>query len=296
MPGVHAVLDRFLSYVNADGLVEAAPGWNFTDWAPEWTRGEPPDSVFGVSSIINWQYALALVLAARLEGWLGEMALAARARERAEALAARLIERFWNEKRGLFADDLPQQHFSEHAQCLAILSGLLDTARQQRVANGLLHDRDLVRTTIYFSHYLFETYAVLRRIDALFDRLQLWFDLPTRGFKTTFEKPEPSRSDCHAWGAHPLYHYFASIIGIQPRAPGFRQLEMRPQLGPLTQVGGTLVHPRGQITVDLRVEHGALIGHITLPDGVDGSLIVGDQATPLAAGRNSVTMPIQPHA
>jgi len=150
-----------------------------------------------------------------------------------------------------------------------------------------------VRTTIYFSHYLLETYAVLGRIDALFDRLQLWLDLPNQGFKTTFEKPEPSRSDCHAWGAHPLYHYFASIIGIQPRAPGFRQVEIRPQLGPLTQVGGTLVHPRGQISVDLRMEHGVLAGYIVLPDRVDGSLIIEDQTTPLVAGVNNVASPIQ---
>lgn len=292
MPGVRAVLDRIHGYVNADGLVEALPGWNFTDWVPEWARGEPPNSVTGVSGIINWHLALVLVLAARLEAWLGEATLAARARGQAEALAARLIEHFWNEERGLFADDLQQRQFSEHSQCLAILSGLLDAARQQRIADGLLHDRDLARTTIYFSHYLLETYTMLGRIDALFERLRLWLELPTLGFKTTFEKPEPSRSDCHAWGAHPLYHYFASIIGIQPRAPGFRQVQIRPQLGPLTQVGGRLVHPHGQITVDLRLEHGVLSGHIILPDRVDGSLIIGDRMMPLSSGRNNVATPI----
>ena len=71
---------------------------------------------------------------------------------------------------------------------------------------------------------MFETYAQLGRIDALFERLSLWFELPAQGFTTTPEMPEPTRSDCHAWGAHPLYHMFASLLGIRPAAPGFRSV------------------------------------------------------------------------
>ncbi len=277
MPGVRGVLDRFHHFLNADGLVEAPPGWNFTDWAPEWAAGVPPDGELGVSSVINWQFALVLSLAARLEEWLGEPELATRAHARAAALAARLIDRFWDEERGLFADDLQHQHYSEHAQCLAILSGLLDAARQRRVAEGLLGDADLTRTTIYFSHYLFETYAALGRIDALFERMELWFELPTLGFTTTPEQPEPSRSDCHAWGAHPLYHYFASVLGIRPTSPGFAIVAIHPQLGSLTYARGTLMHPRGEIAVDLRMGEDGLHGRISLPPGVIGRLQVGER-------------------
>jgi hypothetical protein len=277
MPGVRGVLDRFHQFLNPDGLVEAPPGWNFTDWAPEWHSGVPPGGELGVSGVINWHFALVLILAARLESWLGESELAARAQARAVALAARLSERFWDEQRGLFADDLQHQHYSEHAQCLAILSGLLDEARQGRVAEGLLGQADLTRTTIYFSHYLFETYAALGRIDALFERMELWFELPALGFTTTPEQPEPSRSDCHAWGAHPLYHYFTAVLGIRPTSPGFATVEIRPQLGSLTYARGTLVHPRGEIGVDLRVEQDGLHGQVSLPAGVSGRLRLGQR-------------------
>lgn len=277
MPGVRGVLDRFHLFLNADGLVEAPPGWNFTDWAPEWASGVPPDGELGVSGVINWHVALVLTLAARLESWMGEPGLAERAQARATALAARLLDKFWDEERGLFSDDLQHQHYSEHAQCLAILSGLLDAARQRRVAEGLLGHADLTRTTIYFSHYLFETYAALGRIDALFERMKLWFELPTQGFTTTPEQPEPSRSDCHAWGAHPLYHYFATVLGIRPTSPGFATVEIRPQLGGLTHARGTLVHPRGELAVDIRVEEGGLHGRVTLPPGVSGHLQVGER-------------------
>ncbi|MBA3946087.1 MAG: alpha-L-rhamnosidase [Herpetosiphonaceae bacterium] len=290
MPGVRAVLDRFYSLMNSDGLVEAPPGWNFMDWVPEWVRGVPPDGELGVSGVINWQLALVLTQVARLEGWLGEDELATRTSKRAATLAAQLSDRFWDGERGLFADDLQRQHFSEHSQCLALLSGVLDAPHAQRVAAGLLRATDLARTTIYFSHYLLEAYTALGHIDALVDRLQLWFDLPGQGFTTTPEAPEPSRSDCHAWGSHPLYHYFASIIGIRPTTPGFRHVEVRPQLGRLTAVHGTLPHPRGQVEVELRVEHTTLTGEITLPNGVAGNMISGGQTVSLTSGRNIVAL------
>ncbi|HZG68074.1 MAG TPA: alpha-L-rhamnosidase C-terminal domain-containing protein, partial [Herpetosiphonaceae bacterium] len=288
MPGVREVLDRFLLLRNVHGLVAALPGWNFMDWCPEWRSGVPPDGELGVSGLINWQLALVLTLGAQLEEWLGEAELAARARRAAGELARRITEHFWDGERGLFADDLGHGHFSEHSQCLAILSGLLDDERSRSVADGLLWDQGLVRTTIYFTHYLFETYAALGRGDMLLARLQPWLELPALGFKTTFEMPEPSRSDCHAWGAHPLLHYYASILGIRPAVQGFRAVEIRPRLGPLTAARGSMVHPRGTITVDLRVEDGALRGEITLPHGVPGTLIVDGRSMALVPGHNRV--------
>jgi hypothetical protein len=288
MPGVREVLDRFQLLRNADGLVEAPHGWNFMDWAPEWRSGVPPDGELGVSGVINWQLALVLTFGAQLEEWLGEAELAARARRTAADLARQITARFWDAERGLFADDLAHANFSEHSQCLAILSGLLDAEHRAAVAHGLLHDPDLVRATIYFSHYLFEAYTALGRGDALLARLQPWLELPAQGFKTTFEMPEPSRSDCHAWGAHPLHHYFASILGIRPAAQGFRAVQIRPQLGGLTAASGSMVHPRGIITVDLRVEGGSLRGEITLPEGVPGTVLVDGRSRALVPGHNLI--------
>jgi len=63
----------------------------------------------------------------------------------------------------LFSDDRAKAHFSEHAQCLAILSGLLEDEQCAQVGEGLLNSTELARTTIYFTHYLFEAYRVLGR-------------------------------------------------------------------------------------------------------------------------------------
>ncbi len=284
MIGVRGVIDAFAGHINSEGLVEATPGWNFVDWVPAWPGGLPPEADKGVSGIINWHYALALAAAAELEDMLGEAELAQRNRRMARELADRIKTNFWDSSRSLFADDQAKMSFSEHAQCLAILSGLLDPEMVQELGESMLAATDLHRTTIYFTHYLFETYRALGKIDPLFDRLSLWFELERHGFKTTFEMPEPTRSDCHAWGAHPLFHYYATVLGIRPAAPGFAEVRIEPNLGVLTSAKGTMPHPLGEIAVDFSVTEGRISGSVTLPDGLTGTLALSDRMQHLHPG------------
>jgi hypothetical protein len=267
MLGVRAVIEAFLSNRNKRGLVEAPVGWNFVDWVPAWPTGIPADGVHGVSGLVNWQLVLALQQTAALERWLGETDRAEQQTRLADELADRVSAAFWNARRGQFADDLAHRHYSEHSQCLAILAG----------QKARLTGTDLARTTMYFTHYLFEAYRVLGRPDAIFRRLKLWFDLEKQGFKTTPEAPEPSRSDCHAWGAHPLFHYHATLAGIRPASFGFREVEIRPQLGPLRQLHSRIPHPRGWIEVDLTRTQ----ARVALPRGVTGKFIWKNREIPL---------------
>ncbi len=288
LPGARAVLNGFLRHLNGDGLLVAPAGWNFADWVPDWPIGVPPEGFGGVSGLLNWHLVYTLALAAQLEDWAGDPELAHRFERERCALASRLISIFWDERRGLFADDPDHQHFSEHTQCLSLLSGALDMPHHSRIAQGLLEDATLTRTTIYFTHYLFEAYRLLGLADALFERLRLWYDLPAQGFMTTPEQPEPTRSDCHGWGAHPLYHSFATILGIRPATFGFGRLEIEPLLGPLHDVSGSLVHPRGRVDVQLRVHDGRLSGRVSLPEGVTGILDYQDRWQELTPGSQTI--------
>jgi hypothetical protein len=258
------------------------------DWVPTWSASVPPEGESGVSGVINWLMVYTLKRTAELEEWLGELELAQRDNRLAKDLATRLMNLFWDEKKNLLADDPAHQFFSEHSQCLAILSGVLDEAMNRKIGQCLLSHPDLARTTIYFSHYLFETYQQLGCIDALFDRLSLWFELERNGFKTTFESPEPSRSDCHAWGAHPIFHYYSSILGIRPAEMGFDQVVIRPQLGPLEKVRASLVHPRGRIEVDFHQKNGHVQGTLVLPEGVEGVFVQDGKSTPIRGGRQNL--------
>lgn len=285
MPGVRAVIDWYASHLSPGGLVQAPNGWNYMDWVPGWSWGIPPDGDKGVNGLVNWQFVLALAWAAELEDWVREPEMAERDRRMASELASCATEAFWDEGRGLLAEDLARKHFSEHTQCLALLSGQLGDEWRAKAAGRLLSDPDLYRATIYFTHYLFEACALLGSIETVFDRLGLWFELADLGLKTPIEMPEPTRSDCHGWGAHPLYHYFATILGIRPDSMGFETVRIEPRLGPLSWAKGSVVHPRGYVSVDLRMDGDQIRGTVELPEGVTGKLVRNGSETDLRPGR-----------
>jgi len=291
LPRIRGVLDAFLAKRGADGLIRVPEGWNFVDWVPTWTDGCPPLGGSEVCGITSWLLVLALRVAAELEDWTGEAALAARDRLWAQELGVAAEAAFWNPSRGLMADDLKHQHWSQHAQSLAILSGHLTPERAEALTGTMLNSADIAPATIYFSHYLFEVLARTGRGEALLKRLEPWFGLAQQGFRTTFEFPGLTRSDCHAWGAHPLYHYAASILGVQPAVFGYEKVTIRPLLGGMTQAGGRLVHPHGPLDVDYSVANGDLRAKVTLPPGLTGTLIHGNQTRPLHPGTQEILLP-----
>ena len=276
---LRSIVEAFRARVRPDGLLGWTPGWNFVDWVPTWPDGEVPGQSQNTSSVTTWLFAYVLNLAAGIEDWAGEPALAQRNR----ALAARLAaanDACWDETRGAYRDGPTQTTFSEHAQILALLSGEVTPARRDRLLTTLEHDPDLARTTVYFSHYLFEVAGRFARPDLMQRRLEYWKALPDQGFTTVPERPEPSRSDCHAWGAHPWYHLLATTLGIRPGSPGFTTVRITPQLGNLTHASGTWPHPLGDIRVTIDGPHGA----VELPAGLPGTLILAGREIPITDG------------
>jgi len=280
MPGVRAVLDHYRQHIGTDGLLLPVPGWNYVDWVPTWANGQPPTSQTNPTAPTHFHLIYTLRLAAELEEWLGEPELAARNRRTADHLAQAALA-FWIKDRALYADDLAHQHFSQHSQILAFLAGVKEDLPS-------LDEPDQVKTTIYFRHYLFEAMNRTRNVEGLLNRLELWHSLVTGGLRTTIEMPEPTRSDCHAWGAHPYFHFLATILGIRPADFGFASVRIAPNLGPLTEASGTLVHPAGPIRVAFTRTGSGLHGEIELPEGLTGSLDWHGHRHPLVGGRQSL--------
>jgi hypothetical protein len=286
MPGVRGVLDAYRAQLTSDGLLGPMDGWNFVDWVPTWRGGMPKDAAGGMSSLPALQFALALRKAAELEKWLEELEMAARHAATAERIVAAVNDHYFDSARNLYANDLDKTEWSEHAQCLALLADAVPNDRRASVLDALL-STELDRTTIYFSHYLFETFASFGRTDAILARMPLWFEHVGNGLKTTIESPEPTRSDCHAWGAHPIYHYFASILGIRPTAPGFTRVAIRPALADLAWAKGTMPTPHGDLTVEASTDG----MRVVLPKGVEGTLTVGGVTEPVRSGEHRMRKP-----
>ena len=292
VPGIRHTLSALALYANTDGLLENLPGWSFMDWVPEWdTYGNAPDGRQGLSALNNLLYVHALQAAAKVEEVVGEKDMAEYFRNRAKAVAAAIRARFWDASRGLVADTVRKDRFSEHAQCLALLSDILPPDDRARAFAGLVEARDLARCTVYFSHYLFETYLKFGRADLFLAKLDLWRGFVRDGLKTPLEAPGVrGRSDCHAWGAHPLYHLLTGIAGIRPAANGFAAVEIAPQFGGLKFIKAAMPTPKGRVSVDLRKGNGGVAGHVELPPGLPGNFVWGNRRVPLHAGRHALLL------
>jgi hypothetical protein len=291
LPGVRAVIDAFLRH-HHEGLISKLPGWSFMDWTGQWRDGEVITGSDAANAPVNWIFVSALQSAAELERQYGLTALAAHYESRAELTAVAVRLRFWSPVRGLFADDLGQTQFSEHAQALAILSGHISPEQHQSCAAALsLPTGDIIRATMYFDHYCIEALRVAGDADGIARRLARWTEIANIGIRGTPERPEPTRSDAHAWSAHPLYHAAATIAGIRPTDFVFSKIEIRPMLGGLKSVHARV--PRGNDFIDVFIERSGeklRIQH-DLPANLDAQVIVGDR-TIKARSRSAIEVPI----
>ena len=292
LPGMRSLLEHFRLLLGRKGLLERLPGWSFVDWVPEWRNGVPPSGREGISAPINLLFVQALRHAAEVEEAVGEPSMAERNRRFARQVGDRLIQIFWAEEEGLLADDPEHEWFSEHTQCLALLNDLLDEEKRRRCWLGLLSRKDLCRATVYFSFYLLETFGRFGRGDLIVGKMRFWDRLVGRGFRTPVESPEPSRSDCHAWGSHPLFHFHATLAGIRPLRPGFQTVLVEPSPGPLSCIRSRLPHPRGEIDLELERDSrgGNLRIRIGLPTEVDGLFRWQGREYELSTGSETVLM------
>jgi alpha-L-rhamnosidase len=294
IPGLRKSMAGVERYENAEGLIEDPAGWSFMDWVPEWDKrsGVAPNGSVGegVNAQNNLFWVLAMQSAAVTERALGHETMARYWDEKCTALKAKIIETFWSGERGLIADTVAKDDFSEHSQCLALLGDVLPADKAGRVAQHLVEDADLKRCTVYFSYYLFEAYFKIGRADLFLKRLDLWRDYLKIGVTTLLEAPEnethEARSDCHAWGAHPIWLMQTGLAGIRSAAPFFAKVVVAPQPGSLGSFTATHPHPGGEIRVKLAFADGRATGTVETP--VAGDFVYGNQKLALRPGLNEI--------
>ena len=292
--GMRDSLHGFELYERGDGIIRDLPGWSFIDSVPDprWREGDVPGSRDGGENAeLNLFYLAALQGAAKVEDAFGNRHLAAHWREKADRLKSSIVRLFFDEGRGLFASDSAHMTYAEHAQCLALLTDVFEGERAKTLFERLTTEKDLHRTTVYFSYYLFETYFKFGRPDLFLGRLDLWRGYVRLGATTTLESPEypghDARSDCHAWGAHPVWFLRTGVAGIRSAAPFFEKVRVAPQPGSLNKVKASYPHPSGgMIEVDLDFSDGEARGRIATP--VAGEFEFGGAVKPLIPGVNEI--------
>jgi hypothetical protein len=291
LAGIRGILDWYGRRVDSTGLLGPMPFWNFVDWAAQWRGGVPPGADDGHSATISLLYAYALDRAAPLEDALGVPGMAAAYRTRADALRRAVRARAWDARRALFRDSPDSGVFSEQTNVQAILADAVPAGEQRALMQRVLADSALVQASYYFDFYVFEALRKAGLADRYVEQLAPWHAMLALGLTSTPEQGDPTRSDTHAWAAHPSYGMLATILGVRPGSPGFRTVRIVPALGPLREASGRVPHPRGDIDVTFRrIGETGISAEIDLPAGVTGTFEWAGRTMPLRSGPQTIRL------
>jgi len=296
VPAMETVLKRFETFTDpATGLItfSRAGEWDFVDWAGHLSHGkERKEGARMPSGLISLNHVYALDRAADIMRYLGDESKAREYHARSERIRNAVSARCWDPEKGILADDPRMERYTEHMNLLGILTDAIPPAQQKAVMEKILAgEPKMTKATIYFRFYYNRALVKTGLADRYLDTLALWRDQLKLNLTTWAETPEPSRSDCHAWGSSPNYEFLATVAGITPAAPGFARVRIAPALGPLQKIAARMPLARGMIEVELeRAGPAGIAGDITLPAGLCGTFEWGGQTIALKPGQQLINV------
>ena len=306
LEGVRGILDWYAQFREPAGILHETPWWSFIDWVQD-KQEIPTYSANGESCVTTLEYLGALDDAADLEKAIGDKVLGNRDRDKAGSVRTELFKRCWSPDRGLLADNPDKKIYSQQTNILGVLYDVIPKDKQQAVLHKILAIEPgttpdgVLSASYYFRFYLARALDHAGMADDYLQSLDPWRKLLPLHFSTWPEIPGDTRSDSHAWSAHPIYDMLTLVAGIEPASPGFATVRIAPHLGSLDHLTATFPHPKGDIEVDYHYtgsqdnQHakGGSTFHarITLPGTISGVFQFDGRNWPLKPGENEIDCP-----
>src|SRR2546430_16557338 len=116
------------------------------------------------------------------------------------------------------------------------------------------------------------------------------------GLTTWAESPEPTRSDSHAWSAHPNFDLLRIVAGIRPKSAGFEEVVIEPHLGELTEVKAGMPIPQGTVEGEYKRAAVGVGARVKLPAGGEGGVRMKGEGSVFSAGGEAGEVPCRGRA
>jgi hypothetical protein len=192
---------------------------------------------------------------------------------------------------------------------MAIFSGVADEKQTADIWDKVLSQPRHFMITPYYNFYVITAMAQSgHRREALDWIREFWGGMANEGATSFWEAYDPSwpkgnfhaslQADngqgyfvslCHGWSSGPTAWLTEQILGIQPQAPGFGEVSIRPDLAGLEWARGAEPTPHGPIKLDLHARGDALETSLDLPDGITAQV-----SLPAPKGATAVEVNGQP--
>ena len=267
------VIEWFRRHLTEQGLVGQSKYWNFVDWAKPWSYvenkndgGVPVDLDGGEIGIYNPMMAYFLQCAAKLNAVCGRTDVAREYLEIADMLSENVNKYFWNEEKGLYADDLVHSRFSQHMQTWCVLSG---TAKKKRARAIMENSLNLAAKSTYaFAYFYFRALESVGMYDKTEEMMDSYRGLLKLNCTTIPETPTESRSDCHAWGALAIYEFSATVLGVRTYDVDEKSISIKPYVEGRDSARGTVSSIAGNVFVSWAKNNGEFTIHVKSADNV----------------------------
>ena len=288
-PKMVTLMEYVLSRTNADGMAEGQPDdWIFVDWVdfPMHKRGTLCFEQLLFCKALETMHTCATLLG--IDSHYGTLAT---------NLLSKVRATFWSEERHAFLHAIEDGEMNEMVtkfpNMFAIIYGYASPEEQETILRHvLLNEQVEAITTPYMRFYELEALCTMSRQASVLPEMKAyWGGMLHEGATTFWEKYIPSehgtqhlamygrpygKSLCHAWGASPIYILGKYFLGVTPTKVGYEEYEVRPCLGGLDWMEGSVPTPFGKIEVSVRPNF------VTVrSDGGHGTLILGDRRIPI---------------
>ena len=285
-PRMETLMDYVLGRTNSDGMAEGQPDdWIFVDWVdfPMHKRG-----ILCFEQILFCKALETMAICAKLLG-INKSDY----RIKAEELRNKVRQTFWSYEQKAYyhalEDGVLNKQITKFPNMFAIIYGYAYEEQRKEIMKSVMLNPDIDPiTTPYMRFYELEALCMAGLQEQVLPEIRdYWGGMLKEGATSFWEKYVPSetgtqhlamygrpygKSLCHAWGASPIYLIGKYYLGVRPTKPGYAEYEIRPSLGDLEWMQGTVPTPHGLIHVYMdrhRVKVSATEG--------DGWLFVGDR-------------------
>ena len=285
-PRMETLMDYVLGRTNGDGMAEGQPDdWIFVDWVdfPMHKRG-----ILCFEQILFCKALETMAICAKLLG-INKSDY----RIKAEELRNKVRQTFWSYEQKAYyhalEDGVLNKQITKFPNMFAIIYGYAYEEQRKEIMKSVMLNPDIDPiTTPYMRFYELEALCMAGLQEQVLPEIRdYWGGMLKEGATSFWEKYVPSetgtqhlamygrpygKSLCHAWGASPIYLIGKYYLGVRPTKPGYAEYEIRPSLGDLEWMQGTVPTPHGLIHVYMdrhRVKVSASEG--------DGWLFVGDR-------------------
>ena len=289
---IYRIMDWYTSHLNCNNLLGPMPYWNFVDCTRMWpwdpANGsicEPTGAKTGNSALLSLQFVYGLERAATVMDHLGEAETARIYRERAGKIKEAVRKLCYDAGEKYFAETPEKVVFSQHTNTMAVLMGCVEGKEACDLLKRMIKDDGLQQMSTQFQNFYHKALIKTGLQQEYTQSLGQWKELIKSGFTTFPEYPNlQTRSDCHMWNSFPAYDLIRIVCGIEPVGIGMKEFEIRPALGDLKWVKGSLFHPSGNIRVNVEKKDGNYSGTVFVPVGTKAKLILEGSTLEIVGG------------